>query len=71
MQLRLGVERELARAEFTARIHCLVFVVPLERVSLARFPKHLHIVIACGSSSVYTLSEKVLSLAENQRFESL
>ena len=66
MQLRVGIDRELARAEFRARIHCLVFVVPLEHDPLARSLKHLHIVIACGSCSVYTLPEKVLSLPENQ-----
>ena len=66
MQLRVGIDRELARAEFSARIHCLVFVVALEHDPLARSPKHLDIVIACGSCSVYTLPEKVLSLPENQ-----
>jgi hypothetical protein len=70
MHLSLGIEKELARAEFRARVHCLVLVVPLERVSLARSPKHLHIVIACGSCSVYTLPKKILSLPD-QRFERL
>ena len=45
--LRVGIERELARAEWTQRVHCLVAIVPLEPVALALAPtpKHLHIVI--------------------------
>jgi hypothetical protein len=71
MQLRVGIDRELAWAEFRARVHCLVFVVPLEHDPIAPSPNHLHIVIACGSCSVYSLPEKILSLPENQRFENL
>jgi hypothetical protein len=45
--LKLGVERELARAERGKRIHCLVAVVALDRVSAARPPQQLHLVIHC------------------------
>jgi hypothetical protein len=44
-------------AECGERIHCLVSVVALKRVSLAPLPIHLHIVITCRSCTVYTLPE--------------
>ena len=47
--LELGVERELARAECKARVHCLVSVVPLEPDSLTPSPQHWHLVIAARS----------------------
>jgi len=45
MKSRLGIERELARAECGERIHCLVAVAPLDGDSLSRAPQHGHLVI--------------------------
>jgi hypothetical protein len=42
--LRLGAEKELARAKCGERIHCLVFVVSLGRVLLARSLRHLLVI---------------------------
>lgn len=44
--LRLGVEKELARARCKERTHCLVSVVALDGVLLAPSLRHLHLVIA-------------------------
>lgn len=53
--MRLGIEREIARAEWRQRVHCLVAVVPLKPTTLAPTPKHLHIVITGKSCAVYNL----------------
>jgi hypothetical protein len=47
--LKLGVERELARAECGQRIHCLVYVVALDGSSLPNSLQHFHLVIAAKS----------------------
>jgi len=50
--LRLGVEKELERAECGERIHCLVFVVALDGDSLSHSLRHLHLVIGPRSYQV-------------------
>ena len=53
--LRIGIEKEFARAMRKERVLCLVAVVALDRGSLAPLPKHLHIVIAVRSYQIRPL----------------
>ena len=47
--VRIGVEREIARAECGERVHCLVYVVALDGRPLARSLQHWHLVITVKS----------------------
>src|ERR1044072_4162446 len=63
MPLRVGIDRELARAEFRARIHCLVFVVPLEHDPLA----NAFSVFDCWPENFHLFLDQVRSLSKSSK----